>query len=207
MNPWKTVWLQPRETIRSIAHSHPKKSLWILCSIFGFAELMNFFQSLSLGLWLNAFGILLLAAVLCPFFGYGLIAIWSWLLFHVGRWLKGSGTFDTVRAAYAWSCVPLLWTIPIWIAILILFQERLFVNTPQDPGLTTLGASILFCLLITRLGLIVWALIIYFNMLAEVHRFSVMRAIGTVIITGLIMGVATGVLWVGVIFWITGVTA
>ena len=114
---------------------------------------------------------------------------------HTGRWLKGTGSFQAVRAAYAWSCVPLVFNILIWFALVALFQERLFLNAPAEPSLSPQQAGLLFFLMTARLTFIIWSLVLYFNARAEVHRFSVIRAILCAVFAGIIIGVASAVLW------------
>ncbi len=198
-NHWISIWTSPRATIAAIVSENPNRSLWTLASIFGFSEVMYFAQSAALGSWMQALPILGVGIVLAPFVGYALIAIWSWLLMHTGRWLKGSGSFQDVRAAYAWSCVPLVFNILIWFALVGLFQERLFLNAPTEPSLTPGQAGLLFILMSARLTFIIWSLVLYFNALAEVHHFSVLRAIGCAILSGIILGIASGILWTGLL--------
>ena len=201
--PWISIWFNPRATLRSILATHPKRSLWVLSSIFGLTELLNFFQSLALGLWLNGWAILVLALLFAPWVGYALIAMWSWLLLHIGHWLKGKGDFASIRAAYAWSCVPLLGTLPIWFLIFILFGERLFINFPQEPSLNLLGSSTLFLLLTGRLLFVTWALVLYFIGLSEVHRFSMIRSICTIAIAGVAVSLVSGCFWFGLFMLFT----
>lgn len=202
-NPWISVWLTPRATIRSIVMENPKRSLLWLSAIFGFSELMNFFQSMTLGLWLNATQLLILALIFSLPVGYGLITLWSWLVMHIGHWLKGKGDFASVRVAYAWSSVPLIGVIPIWILIVFYFQERLFLNFPQEPMLGLFGSSLLLLLLAGRLVCIIWALILYFIGLSEVHRFSVFRAICTVAIAGVFVSFISGLLCFALLMLLT----
>jgi hypothetical protein len=53
----------------------------------------------------------------------------------------------------------------------------------------------LFCVLIGKVVLAIWSLVIYLNALAEVQQYSVLRAIGNVIIAGIVVGIVCGVIW------------
>ncbi len=204
--PWISICLNPRATIRSIVADNPKRCLFWLATIFGFSELMNFFQSLALGLWWSAPLILLFAILGAPLTGYALMTLWSWLVMHIGHWLKGKGDFASVRAAYAWSSVPLLGTIPIWFLIIWLFQTRLFVNFPQEPTLSLASSATLLFLLAARLILVIWALVLYFIGLSEVHRFSIIRSICTVAIAGILVSIVSGFFWYILLILLIGPT-
>jgi hypothetical protein len=191
MNPWVSVWLSPRATIRQVVAENPNRSLWWLASVYGFSSLLNGFQSLMLGFTMPLVALLLLAAVLSPIWGYLFFTIWGGIVSFTGKWLKGAGTFKEVRAAYSWSCVPLIANIPLWIMLSFFFGQALFANFAQTQILTQGQVSFLFLVLIIRIGAAIWSLILYINMLAEVQAFSVLRAIGNILISGLILAGAS----------------
>lgn len=194
-SPWVTIWIQPRATIRQIVGENPNRSLWLLAAIYGFSSLLNSFQSASLGATMGIFPIFLLAVVLAPFWGYAVFAIWSWVVMRTGKWLKGQGDFQSIRAAYAWSCVPLVVNGLLWILLMIFFGQALFLNFPEGHLLDNRQISLLFLILISKVVLAIWSLVIYLTGLAEVQQFSVLRAIGNVVISAILIGVALGVIW------------
>jgi hypothetical protein len=194
-SPWLTIWIQPRATIRQIVAHNPKRSLWLLAAIYGFSSLLNSFQSVSLGSSLGVIPLFLIALIFSPIWGYIVFAVWSWVISWTGRWLKGQADFQMVRAAYAWSCVPLAVNGLLWIAMILIFGLPLFIHFPEGYQLTDGQASLLFLILIGKVVLAIWSLVIYLNALAEVQQFSVLRAIGNVIIAGLIIGVVFAILW------------
>src|SRR5438105_4239723 len=125
-NPWLTIWTKPRATIARIVGQNPNQSLWWLAAIYGFCSLLSLFQSMTLGSAMGTIGILILAVIIAPFYGYISFSIWSWFVLWTGKWFKGQGTFKTVRASYAWSCVPIIVSIPLWLLMVILFGHQLF---------------------------------------------------------------------------------
>ncbi len=192
--PWASIWCSPRMTIRQIVAESPNRSFWCLAAIYGFSSLLNTFQSIYLGLHMPLLGILLLAAVLSPFWGYVFFSIWGWIVTVTGKWLKGTAPFLAVRAAYSWSCVPLLINIPLWLLLAAVFGQDLFVNFSQGAILTGGQASLLFLVLLIRLGAAIWSLVLYVNALAEVQGFSILRALGNILISGAIIGIVSYVL-------------
>lgn len=194
-NPWLTIWTEPRATIARIVAGNPNQSLWWLAAIYGFCSLLNLFQSMVLGNAMGTVGILILAIVIAPFYGYVSFSIWSWFVFWVGKWFKGQGTFKTVRASYAWSCVPIIINIPLWVLMVIIFGHQIFTNFPEAHLLPSSQVFILFAILIVKVILAVWSLVIFLNALAEVQSYSVIRAILNVIVAAIILGVIFFVLW------------
>lgn len=194
-NPWLSIWMRPKDTIRQIVRENPNKSLWWLAAIYGFCSLMNMFQSASLGNSLGTGGILILAVIVAPFWGYASFCIWSGFVTWVGKWFKGEGNFKTIRCAYAWSCVPITLNIPLWLLMVILFGHQLFLNFPNAHLLPNNQVMLLFVILIIKVILAVWSLVIYLNALAEVQNFSVLKAILNVVVAGLILAIILFVIW------------
>lgn len=195
LSPWLSIWVKPKATIGRIVAENPDRSLWALCSIYGFSSLLNLFQSLSLGMFLAPLPLYMLAAILSPFWGYAIFAVWSWLVYLVGSMLKGLASFKQVRAAYAWSCVPLVFNIPLWILLGVLFGEQVFLNFPDGHLFTDAQVLILFGVLVVKVTAAIWSLVIYFNALAQVEQFSILRSIGSIILAGIIVSIAMTLAW------------
>lgn len=192
---WLSIWVRPRETIRSIVSQNAKQGLWVLAAIYGFGSLLGAFQTLSFGSMIGAFPIFLLALVLSPFWGYILFAFWSWVVLLIGKWFKGRGSFQEIRASYAWSCVPLAINDIIWLITLISFGAIIFLNPPPPVMVSNGKATFLLFLTLCRVVLSIWSLVIYINALAEVQKFSVLRAIGNVVVSAIVVGIVLGILW------------
>lgn len=201
---WLSIWVNPRATIRRIVIEDPNKNLWTLAAIYGFSSLLNSFQSLALGTMMGIIPIFLIALILSPIWGYIVFNVWSWVISFTGRWLKGQGDFQSIRAAYAWSCVPILITDVLWIFTIIVFGTSLFIPVVSDAVLPTGLAMLLLSVAFIKVVLSIWSLVIYLNALAEVQQFSIFRAIGNVIITFIIVGVVLGVVW-GISMYALGV--
>lgn len=198
-NPWLSVWVRPRDTIRSILAQNANQSLWILAFIYGFTSLMNCFQSFPIALHLGIVPMLLISVVLAPFWGYLFFAILSAVVVWVGKLLKGQATFKTARAAYAWSSVPLAGNIPLWLLLVFFYSNILFFGL-QDQIIMPKAAMIFFFILIGKLIFAIWALVIYLQMLAEVQQFSILRAIFNLILASLVIGIAAALIWFAVVF-------
>lgn len=169
MNPWRSMWTHPRATIRMIVAENPKKSLWVLAFISGLNSLFGFWGPIFLG------GIVPLLAmlVLAPFMGLLLFAIWSGLLLLTGRVLKGQGDFQQIRAAQAWASLPLL--VVIGLNFILIMISLIMMTTSQ---IVMMPNAVLILFNLAKLGFSIWSLVLFLGALAEVQRFSVIRAVG-----------------------------
>lgn len=187
---WTSIWVRPRATISQVVAQNPNRHLWLLASIYGFQGLLNAFQSFLLG---NSFGLIpifLLAIVFSPLWGYASFAVWSWLVMWTGRLFKGAGKFEEIRAAYAWSCVPMIVNIPLWIILAALFGSSLFANYGGAGSMGTGLVALLYLIILIRMTVAIWSIVIYLNALAEVQRFSILRAIGNALIAAFLVAIA-----------------
>ena len=192
---WLTIWTRPRETIQRILSDNPKQGLWRLATICGFVSLLSGFQSLSMGSQVELWVIFLVSLIFAPIWGYILFSVWSGVMTWVGRLFKGNGDFQGIRAAYAWSCVPVLVNALLWIVMIVFFGSALFIEGGTTFQTFPLGMGILLSLLLLgKVIMSIWSLVIYLNALAEVQQFSVLRAIGNIVVSGIIFVIAFGIL-------------
>lgn len=178
-NPWKTMWLRPRATIRALVNHDPTQNVDRLAILIGITQVVEQ-NSAGDGTFQSALVTLALAAVLGPVAGLIGIRISGALSGWIGRKLGGTATNDEVRAAYAWSAVPRITALPL--QILFLLISPFFSSTNPAIGLLLVGLGGV----LTVLGL--WELVLTVAALAEVNRFSIGRAIGTIVLPFVVIG-------------------
>jgi hypothetical protein len=203
-NPWISIWTHPRATISKIVEENPNRSLWALASIYGFCSLLNLFQSMALGYSVGTVSILFLAIIFAPLWGWANFGVWSFVVAWTGRWLKGKGEFKNVRAAYAWSCVPFIINVPLWVLMVALFGSQMFANFPDAHLLSDTMVFLLFIILVVKVVVAVWSLVIYLNALSQVQHFSMLKAILNVVISGALLGVVFYLAWSLLIYTLSG---
>lgn len=192
---WLTIWTSPRETIRRILSDNPKHGLWRLATIYGFVSLLGAFQSFSKGSHVELWVIFFASLIFAPIWGYILFSVWSGVMTWVGHLFKGNGDFQGIRAAYAWSCLPVLVNAALWIVMIVLFGSVLFIEGGTTFHTFPEGMGILLAvLLLGKVIMSIWSLVIYLNALAEVQQFSILRAIGNIVVSGIVFGIAIGIL-------------
>lgn len=198
MNPWINIWTKPRQTMAHIIAENPNRSLWTLAAIYGFHSLLGIFQSMMLGAAMSPLGILILAALLSPLWGYVNFSVWSWAVAFTGRWFKGAGSFVEVRSAYAWSSVPILGTIPFWLLLTALFGQQLFLNFSETHLLTSVQMGSLFAMLIAKIIFSVWSIVIYLTAISEVQKFSLLKALLNVLVAAFVLIALFILVWNGI---------
>jgi len=184
-NPWLSIWTSPRGTIRRIVDSDPKHHVIILAMLAGFAIFLGY-ESGGPNDSLQA--ILIKCAILGPISGIFNLYIWSALVRWTGSWFGGQASSIEVRAALAWSLVPKICALVLWVPKLALFGKTLLTGALHTSIFNLSGAYPAlsgFTIVETVIG--IWVFVIYLKCLGEVHRFSAWKALGASILGWLII--------------------
>ena len=165
LDAWTSIWTRPRETIRQIVETDPKRHVILLTVLPAFASVILGVTIHDLDEDPSSRVLLMIQVVVAP-----LIALLLWyleaaMLTWTGHWLGGRASAVQVRAALAWSNVPVISTMGLY--------------------LLTGGFALLPTWIV---GL--WSFIIYLQCLGEVHHFSAWRALAAWLIGWLILGLA-----------------
>jgi hypothetical protein len=188
-SPWLTIWYSPRKTIRSIVESNPNQQLIILAALIGISFLLEQLSTRNIGDTQPLFIIFIIAAIAGPLLGIIFVYILGALLHWTGSWFGGQASATETRAAYAWSWVPNLWILVLWIPKLALFGMELFTSTTPRIESNPVLALILLAFSLIELVVGIWVIIIFILCLSEVHRFSIWKAIATFVLSLVIIGI------------------
>jgi hypothetical protein len=178
-NPWLTMWFRPRETIQSIIDRNPGKSVLLLVSLSGISKSIGNASIKHLGdknQSLDFFFQTIISGIISGVIG---LYIFGFLLKHAGRWLGGNSNSKNIRAAIAWSCIPVAWSLLLLIPELAIFGKELFKSTAptiEAHPFLTLG------FVITEITISIWSLILLFISIGQVHGFSAWRGLGACLI-------------------------
>jgi hypothetical protein len=206
--PWIAIWMSPRETIKKIVNRDPTNQVIMLGALFGALPMINLFLGWALGFTpipppARLVPYLPILTFASPFLGAALGVIWLYLTAFImdwtGRALGGVGNALTVRAAVAWSAVPL---ICLYIVVLLILLGagvwKAIVPSLPDPNAGSAAAAAAanpFTLMRGVEGIIsFWSFILMLHCVGEVHRFSAWRALGAYVLPGVILiGIAIAV--------------
>jgi hypothetical protein len=182
--PWLKIWTAPRGTIRAIVDSDPTRHVLLLAALGSFTQSLNWVSGNSLGDTVSTWLIIPLAlaaggvgAILSLYIGG---ALFQW----TGRLFGGQASTVQVRAALAWSLLPRIAAIAVWITLWALYGEEMYTSyaprifSNPDPYIP-LG--------VLDMALLVWSLFLMVKTVAEVHRFSAWRSLAALAIPLLVL--------------------
>jgi hypothetical protein len=194
VNPWLGMWVRPRETIRAIVQFKPGYLFPLLCLIYGFPLLLQMAQNFSLGDRFPMGGIVIGALVGAVFIGMIGINLVAALFYWTGKWIGGTGTFQTIRAAVAWSNVPNLVNSLIWVVNMASFGNRLFTHGFVETPFVGNELALIFFTSLVQVVIAVWGFVIVLKALGEVQGFSAWKALLNVLIPFFIVLVGLSIL-------------
>ena len=177
INPWLAMWTEPRQTIRAILQSNPRYGVYYLAAMYALQSFLYFANYWSLGISYPFYSILIAGVVLCPFAGFITLYIEGWILRVTGGWLRGTASMVQLRAAFAWSKIPLSINLLMWFTLLMAHPDYVFI-------LDAIGPTSIFINCICLIAG-VWSLVLLIQSIREAQSFSTGRAIVNVILAGL----------------------
>jgi len=187
LSPWLAIWVRPRAAMRRILDTDPRRgvvALMVVAALVGAASLAAE-PKIAVLLRVPSSFLLSVAFVALPIWSIVGLYLFGFLIALTGRWLDGQGNAAAVRAALAWSRVPLIW------GGLLAIPRLILASAPgADAGdlMQNPGAAMLQGLLgMLQLILGVWAIVVMLKCLGEAHRFSAWRALGAYVLAWLIV--------------------
>jgi hypothetical protein len=176
-SPWVTMLFSPRATIRHIIDTGRggEVSLLVVLSgvVFGLARMAD----RSAGEKEDLSTIIIFSAILGPILNSLMFVIGSALLRGTGSWLGGRASTPEIRAAMAWSTVPVIYGLPLWVVMIALMGRELFMKAYPSTESNAMLAITLTVLMVLFLGLEVWMVVLFLASLSEVQGFSVWKAL------------------------------
>ena len=187
LNPWFSIWMQPRATMQQILDTDPARMVLMLAIIAGFFEALDQAVIQDLGDRMASWqSVVFSCAIGGPLSGVFGLFVGGYLLRKTGSWLGGSASVREVRAAIAWGSIPMIWLGLLWIPNIALFGDECFTSfTPRLDEDPVLAYAMLFLGLIELIGGI-WAIVISLKCLGQAHNFSAWRALGSILLVILV---------------------
>ena len=183
INPWFAIWMRPRATMRSILDSDPEYLVFLLGILLGISDSLGRSYAKNLGDMFTVPAIIALGAIMGPLGGLTLLYGASALITWTGKLLGGQGSYTHIRAAFAWSSVPLVWSLLLWVPGMALFGNELFTReTPRMDSNAGLQAAYA-CWCVLQVIVFLWSLIVFLKCLAEAQRYSTWRALLNILLS------------------------
>lgn len=186
MNPWKTIWLQPRMTVRYfLEEGNPKHPLYIVL-------LMGFLSFLTTALMnageepMSYFGTIigaLIGGTISSFISWWISA--GLIYFVAAKILGGVGTYKQTRFAYAYGLLPLVMgQLVLWFPTAIILGNKAFADPVFLSSFQT-GWVVFFTFVYIILS--IWSFVTMLNAVSEAHQFSRWRGFFSVILPGILV--------------------
>lgn len=185
LNPWKSLWLKPKQTIRQIVNANPKLHVIPIMFVTGIGYALADLESNSLRTnpilseipsILLILGLLILGGISSIIFLY----INAWLLKWTGNWLNGRASRQELRSAMAWSSIPNLVQLVIWLPFVFIFGSEVFAIdfiSQLTGGSITSASPLVMSITVLATILSIWSMFIFCHMIAEVQGFSAWTAV------------------------------
>jgi Yip1-like protein len=172
-NPWATIWTRPRATIRRIVETDVRYRVTVLAVLSG--ALVWLERRWSNPSAASAFPMLVVISVLVgAILGVVELYLNGILLKWAGSALGGVGSYAEVRAAIAWSRVPVIVALAIGILAILLGTDGPMLGAESSGSGTGL--------LLLHGALVLWGFVVMLKCIGEVHRFSAWRALGSMVL-------------------------
>ncbi len=190
LTPWLTIWLKPRETIQRIVKKQSDYQLFLLATLSGIAGAVQHASARDLGDTVSVPALIILIILLAPISQFIGFYFKGFILRRVGSWLGGQALTEDVVTVLAWASVPQIFGLVLWLPLLAIFGNELFTSaTPTTDAMFTTHPLLALLVLLMFIPIIaidvllwIWGQVILVAGLAEVHAFSVWRALATMVI-------------------------
>ena len=186
-NPWKTMWLKPRETIREILEYNPQYLVLLLAGLFGIRYALDMAGAYMLGDMFNLWLILAGAIIIGPIIGIISLYISSFLMVWTGKWINGKSSYEHMRAALAWAYIPILWGMLMYLLQIPLFGSELFSSLTPTLSASGLLTSLFIVLSLLGITFDIWSFSLSLKTVSEVQGFSVWKALLNMVLVLLVV--------------------
>ena len=185
VTPFFSIWVRPRRTMRAIIDSNPQRLVLVLAALSGFGSALDNASTSSIGDGNNipVVAIVALSAVAGSLGGILTLYVGGFVMKWAGRPLGGRATQVEVRAALAWSTVPLIWALPLWIPELALAGREMFTTATPILAASPLRAVLLVLVVLLEVVLGIWSFVLFLKCLGEVHGFSAWKSLAAVLLS------------------------
>jgi hypothetical protein len=155
-----------------------------LAVLAGISQVLDKASTRSLGDSMELPAIFIFASVAGALSGIASLYVFSYLLKISGKWLGGQSSTVNIRAAVAWSSVPIIWALLLWVPELLIFGKDLF--TTDAPSITA-RPMVYFGFLALELVAAIWGAVVFCKALGQVQAFSAWRALSSAVLAILIV--------------------
>lgn len=198
-NPYKSIWLQPRSTIQHIVDTNPTYLVLALAALAGVSGALSIASAEGWGYDMLLLWVFLIIVAITPLVSILALYLMSALTRWTGKSLGGTATQEQIRAAFAWSYIPVIACTALYIPLFMLYGSDLFnyqhtaFPDPFSMAPVQSGAAISIVALVEVI-LNIWSFVISLHCLGQVQGFSAWRALGNQALTLLVVFVPLAII-------------
>lgn len=182
LNLFTGIMLEPRATIQQIVEAHPDRFVVGIVALAGIGESLNRASLQKAGDTFDLMSIGLIVLIGGPLGAILSLYLSGELLRWTGGKLGGHASSRHIRTAIAWSLVPLLCALLLWIPKLIGFGGDMFMSS-QSSGDTISSTELIFVgFEVMNVFFKAWAFTLFLKCLSQLQGFSMMRSFGSAVL-------------------------
>jgi hypothetical protein len=187
LNPWFSIWTQPRNTIQQVVDEDPQRMVLLLiilptllqsCTAF----IINILRGSSFSLF-SLFVMVVIYSIFSIIVLYFNSAVTRW----TGTWFGGQASSENIRAAIAWSMVPAIFMFALMLLGVALFGLISLSGNQTAGGATNMPSWGETVFLAFQVVAVIWSFALYVGMLSQVQGFSTWKALGNALVSSLIV--------------------
>jgi hypothetical protein len=171
-SPWLTIWIKPRQTVKTIIGKKNNYHLFLLSLLYGFGIISYSFSQINFSSISQIFFVIVATLLTGPFI-YLCLSVYSWFVYKIGQCFKGAALYRSVRIAITWSLIPCVGFSLLFFLIDALKQYPTGVRLLEILGII----------------LAIWSFILLLCSLSEVHKFSKWKSFFTLFFTNAIINI------------------
>jgi hypothetical protein len=177
LRPFHDVWLKPRRVFRELASTPIGGIDYLLAAAQGMVNWLALARGESLGKSSSVLQIIATALAFGSIAGVLSFFLMAEVYRRLARSLGGEATRAQVFHVLAYSGIPMLVSLGLWLFIASLVGEPAFLETPSPDSdrfvLLLLGAQFA-----AHVALVLWSALLQIMGLSEIERISVAKAFG-----------------------------
>lgn len=184
LNPWFTMWTQPRATIQQIIETNPERAVVPLACAAGLSGSLDRASMNGAGDKLDLAPLLVVIIVIGPLAGLAYLYLGAAALRWTGAWIGGVASSQHIRAAIAWSNLPAIYALVLWVPQLALFGKEIFMTatpTLDANPIPVVGFAL------ADVTIAIWTIVLVLKSLSQVQRFSVWKTVGNLLLASAII--------------------
>ena len=194
IRPLHDVWLRPRRVFRELAGAPISRTDYLLGAAQGIVSWLALSRAQSAGVEATIGQIIGKALIAGPVAGVLGLYLMTAVYFRLGKRVGGTSARDPVFHVLAYSGVPMLVSLAIWLVTALLAGRATFIET-QRADLEPFVGLLLHVQFISHVVLIGWSLLLQVMGLSEVECVPTRRAFGIWMLGQIIVMLAVMALW------------